>query len=251
MVIMSRQSNIGSPVPSPMDIDTPDGSIWGVELRDNETQYSYQWNENQLRLITAHREYYYEMLSFVHELEKDGPGGKAMPKKPKGNLSRLLGDHKQMSKLLSGKDLHEYLVEKIATKAQVSCPRVSEVEHFTSLEGMLNNLKSGYEGLKKLNSATIAACIDYGDWLNIALELHNIEKLAGKISVTWKEWLEANVGIQDSYARKLREVAKLLGKYPRFRTLGLSFSEIYQRRRQIQAMLMTNSDLAQYWQQAN
>ena len=85
----------------------------------------------------------------------------------------------------------------------------------------------------------------------MAFELHSIEKLAGKISVTWKEWLEENVGIQDSYARKLREIAKTLGKYPRFRTLGLSFSEVYQHRKQIQGMLITNSTVAQYWQQAN
>ena len=134
-----------------------------------------------------------------------------------------------MSKLLSGKDLHEYLVEKRVTQDKVTCPKVSDAGLFTNLENILEHLKSGYKGLKKQNSGTIAVCIDYGDWLNVAFELHYTEKLAGKISVTWKEWLEANAGIQDSYARKLREIAKLLGKYARFRTLGLPFSEIYQR----------------------
>jgi len=231
-----------------MDIDTPDGSTFGADLTDNET---HQWNEEQQQLIHAHREYHCEMIAFLHELEKDGPGGKAMPKKPKGDLSRLLGDHKQMSKVLSGKGLQEYLVGKIVTKDKVTCPKVSDAGLFTSLENMLEPLKSGYKGLKKQNSAAIAVCIDYGDWLNVAFELHYTEKLAGKISVTWKEWLEANVGIHDSYARKLREVAELLGKFPRFRTLGLPFNEIYQRRKQIKAMLKTDNSVAQYWQQAN
>jgi len=253
VVIMSRQSNNGSPVPSPIDIDTPDGSILGADLTDNETQYTYQWNEKQQQLINDYKKYHYEMMFFVDELEKDGPEGKSinMPKKPKGDLSRLLGDHKQMSKLLSGKHLHKYLVEKRATQDIVTCPKVSDFGLFTSLENILEYLKSGYEGLKKQNSTSIAVCIDYGDWLNVAFQLHYIEKLAGKISVTWKEWLKANVDIQDSYARKLREVAELLGKYPKFRTLGLPFSEIYQRRKQIKAMLETDRNVAQYWQQAN
>lgn len=219
---------------------------------DNVTQYTYQWGKQQQELIQAHREYYYEMMFFVERLEEKGPEGIDMPKKPKGDLGRLLGDRKQMSKkVLSGEDLHEYLIGKRATQDIVTCPKVSDAGPFTNLENILEHLKSGYKGLKKQNSNTIAVCIDYGDWLNVAFELHSIEKLAGKISVTWKEWLEANVSIQESYARKLREIEKLLGKYPRFRTLGLPFSEIYKHRKQIQAMLITDSSVAQYWQQAN
>ena len=69
-----------------------------------------------------------------------------------------------MSKLLSGKDVQKYLVEKIVTKDEVTCPKVSDAGQFTSLEKMLEHLKSGYKGLKKKqNSNTIAVCIDYGD----------------------------------------------------------------------------------------
>ena len=38
VVIMS------SPIPSPMNIE---GSIWGADLTDNETQYTFEWNEEQ------------------------------------------------------------------------------------------------------------------------------------------------------------------------------------------------------------
>lgn len=248
---MSKQSNLGSAPPSPIDIDTPDGSIFGADLTDNETQYTHQWNEQQQQLINAHRNYHYEMMFFVDMLEKEGPGDKVIPKPPKAGLKSLLGDRKKESKLLFGQDLQKYLAEKIVTMDEVTCPKVSDAGIFTNLQDMLKHLKSGYKVLKKQTSVTLAVCIDYGDWLNVAFELHYIEKLAGKMSVTWKEWLEVNVGIQDSYARKLREVAKLLCKYPRFRSLGLSFSEIYQRRKQIQSLLTTDNNAAQYWQQAN
>ena len=204
---MSKQSNLGSAPPSPIDIDTPDGSIFGADLRDNETQYTHQWNEQQQQLINAHRNYHYEMMLFVDMLEKEGPGDKVIPKPPKAGLKSLLGDRKKESKLLFGQDLQKYLAEKIVTKDEVTCPKVSDAGLFTNLQGILEHLKSGYDLLKKQNSLCLAASLDYGEWLNMAFELYSLEKMAGKITVTWKEWLEATVGIQDSYARKLREVA--------------------------------------------
>jgi hypothetical protein len=245
-------SNFGSPIPSPIDIDTPDSSILGVDIGvDNMTQYPHQWDEKQLETIQDYSEYYYNMLFYVEDLEKEGPVGKVLPKKPKGDLKSLLGENKKVTKSLSGQELHKYLVTKVTTNEPATCPKVSEVGTFTSLENILDNLKSGYKMLKKQNAVTLDASIDYGDWLNVAFELHSLEKLANKITLTWKEWLEANVGIQDSYARKLREIAKTLGKYPHFRKLGLSFSEVYQRRKQIQSLLTTDKNAALYWQQAN
>ena len=191
------------------------------------------------------------MLYFAEDLEKDGPTGKSLPQIPRENLKSLLGANSKVSKLLSGQDLHKYLVQNLATQDPVNCPKVSGAGLFTSLESILNNLKSGYALLRKQNSLSLSASLDYGEWLNLAFELHSTEKLAGKITGTWKEWLEGNVGIQDSYARKLREIAKLLGKYPRFRTVGLSFSEIYKHRKQVQGMLITDSTLAQFWQETN
>ena len=47
--------------------------------------------------------------------------------------------------------------------------------------------------------------------------------------------------------KKLREVAKLLQNYSRFQNVGISFSEIYQRKEQITNLLHTNSIAACYW----
>jgi hypothetical protein len=231
-----------------MDIQTPDGSILGA---DNGTQYTYPWDEKQRQLIDDHKAYHYEMMFFVEDLEKNGPTGNyEQPKKPKGDLQALLGDRRKRPNLLSGQDLHKYLVQNTAKKdPSVSCPRVFEVGLFPNLESILKNLQAGYKMLKHANSISLSASLDYGDWLIVAFALYNNEKQDGKVLGTWKEWLEENVGIQDSYARKLREIAKLLDKYPRFRTLGLSFSEVYSRRKQIENMLKLDRSVAQYWQQ--
>ncbi len=120
---------------------------------------------------------------------------------------------------------------------------------FTNLESVLDGLKSGYKIIKKQNSVSLSAILDYGDWLNIAFHFHSTEKQQGKSLLNWKEWLDRSVGIQDSYARKIRETSKLLGNFPRFRLLGLPFSEVYLRRKEIESMLVSDRRVAQYWQE--
>ena len=63
----------------------------------------------------------------------------------------------------------------------------------------------------------------------------------------WQEWLTVNVGICPRYSQKLREVAKSVQKYSRFQNVGISFSEVYQRKEQITNLLQTNSIATCYW----
>jgi len=65
-------------------------------------------------------------------------------------------------------------------------------------------------------------------------------KFTGRRMVQFKQWIVANVGISDGYARKLRRVSEILGQYRRFRKLGLPFSEVYSRVRDIENLLLSN-----------
>jgi len=146
--------------------------------------------------------------------------------------------------------MHDYLCRNLISPTE-NCPTVSQQrqqgQQFASLEDVLTFLQNGYKIVKIQNSNTLSAYIDYGEWLNIAYELHYIDKLSGKITDTWKQWLAKHVGIQESYARKLREINKLLHHYPHFKYLGLSFSEVYRRRKEIQSMLVLNDVAELYW----
>lgn len=230
-----------------MSVSTPDVTK-SVTI---ETQYTYPWEDQEIIILNEHRQYHLDMLKYIKDLKHNGPSGLVLPKKPKVDIKLFLPNNKKKSKLLSGHDLHKYLVKNIVTSNKGIPLTVSEAGEnlFTSLENMIDNLKIAYKFLQNQNCSTLCTCLDFGEWLNIAFELHNIEKQAGKINSTWKEWLETNVGIQDSYARKLREITKILGNYPRFRKLGLSFSEIYNRRKQIQGMLITYCTVSEYWKQ--
>ena len=113
---------------------------------------------------------------------------------------------------------------------------------------MRDYLKSGYAVLQKHQSNIVSASIDYGDWLNAAYALHFSQKASGKISSTWKEWLEKEIGIADSHARKLREIARMLSRFPGMRKVGISFNEIYYRRKHILNMLETDQTISTFWQ---
>jgi len=161
----------------------------------------------------------------------------------------LRGDKKKSNKLI-GRELHHYLVESCVALGDVSCPKLNEVGVTTSLSTIKNYLVSGYEELKKSNCTALAVSIDYGDWLNVAFELHYNETQAGLRTYSWKEWVKTKVGIGDSYAQKLLTISDVFGKYTGFRKLGLSLSEVYGHTRAIKSLLTTDAGAAAYWRTA-
>ncbi len=207
------------------------------------------WTEKQREDIKAWKKYGADLMVYCEELLENGYSLNSEPKKPTVSLGSLVNGKKTKSTtLLVGDKLHAYLLQHIIKDKPVTFDASGT---FKSLCDIQHHLKCGFEFVKQQNSSTLCASIDYGYWLNIAFDLHTREKIAGNIKGTWKEWLETNVGIQDSYARKLRAVATLLQDYPRFRQLGLTFSEVYQHRKQIQEMLQGDCGVAEYWSYAS
>ena len=170
-------------------------------------------------------------------------------KKPKPGYKSLLFKNKKKSTKLVGQELHEYLIKNCITSDIATCPLIHQVGIFKSLEDIKVHLISGYQLLKRENSNTIANSIDYGDWLNVAFELHSMEQQSGKVLVPWEKWINENVGIVASYGRKLRKISEVIGKYPRFRKLSLPTSEAYNLINQIKGLLWTVCNAAAYWQQ--
>ena len=215
---------------------------------NNETQYAYPyWMEAEQTVINEHRIYNYEMMFFIEKLQQEGPEV-VPPKKPKTSLNTIIKNKRTQEHNL---DLHGYLCRNLVDLSQpVQCPTVSEQiqkQGQLFLEDTITFLQAGCTLVKAENAKLLKTYIEYGIWLNCAFELHYLEKITGKITDTWKQWLEMHVDIKESYARKLREISKLLCNYPRFQYLGLSFSEVYRRRREIQNMLTINATAEAYW----
>ena len=222
----------------PQDINTPEGSVSG----------RYEWDDDELDLIGKHRQYAYEYITFLNDLENEGPDGKVLPKIPKPGIKSLL-ENKRKTDGLFGVKLHEYLIKNLVnTDESHECPTVDQVS-CTNLEQIKPFLVSGFKLLKANTRRALSSSIHYGAWLEEAYQLHYLEKESSKRHDSWQDYIKKNIGIQDSYARKLRDVHKIVKNYPRFLKLGLSFSEVYRRKNKIDNMLKLDKNIAQYWKQ--
>jgi len=229
---------------SPMCID--DDQLLG----EHSGTQVYNWSDEQLEIITEHRQYIKGMEMFLKDIEITGPDGKKIPKKPTRDIATLLNNNRKASDKLSGVKLNDYLQKNI-TKTNVIfilLPSVSEVNPKT-LNDALKHLKTGYESLRESTKKNLCVSLDYGIWLNKAFALFSVENMGN--AITWKEWIAKEIGIQDSYARKLRKVATALGQYARFRDLALSFSEVYTRLKEIECMLASDNEIAEYWKHSS
>ena len=92
---------------------------------------------------------------------------------------------------------------------------------------MLVHLKRGHAILQRANSQDVDAAMAYGAWLEKAFVLFMADRRTQSSEQTWKEFLENEVGMEDSYARKLREIYKDFRAFPKIAKLGIHFSELY------------------------
>ena len=123
---------------------------------------------------------------------------------------------------------------------------------YDSPEDLFRILQAGYSILQTQNSNALANYLDYGEILIEAYKMW--DKLLRKHPdrrqrITWKDWIEKNIGITDGYARELREWSKLFSGYTKFRQLGISFKELYHMKDRISYHLRTNEGFAQFWRQ--
>ena len=232
-----------------MDIDTPDGSVSG-DYTSSETQYEYPWPEKVWQDVKEYKRWLDDEWQRVELFQYCGPSGEPWPKKPRVDFKKWDETSKKDSKLLCGQELHNYLVANCAISDEVGWPE-TPVDGFSSLEKMKAHLKAGWEQLKQYNKRTLGFHLFYGQGLNQAFAQHELEKDQEKTDSSWEEWLKENVGISAPQGRKMRDVARLLEPYPGFLRLGLSFSEVYNRRKQIKIMLETPAQQwGNYWRQA-
>ena len=156
-----------------------------------------------------------------------------------------------------GKELNDYIVKHLVqTPGSFSVIlKVKDISsvYLSNLDEVKKCLQTGYQALKRQMSATLACYLDFGEWLDLAFDLYELHRLANKqeeVVKTWKDWLRINVGICDRYARQLREISKLLAKYPKFRSLAIPFSQLWRIGRGIDFMLKYDRTIATFWAQS-
>ena len=75
----------------------------GPIFRDVDTPTMHMWGESEREIIASHRRYHLNMLSFLDNLELNGPADQILPSKPKVSINALLGIA-----------LHKYLLQNMS-----------------------------------------------------------------------------------------------------------------------------------------
>jgi len=89
--------------------------------------------------------------------------------------------------------------------------------------------------------------ICFGNVLQEFYHYWKAEKEKGNIYRTWKDWLQENIEISDSHARKKRELAAIIGKYSNFQYLSILFNEMYSKKNDIESMLFRYPEVQKFW----
>ena len=108
MVIMSTNSFVPF---EDVVVNTPGGSL----------EDCFDSDKKQKKIIYEHRQYHLAMMHFLHNLERNGPGGSDMLKRPKADPPSLLGN-KNPSNKLYGVELQKYLIKSLLSKDVVNQP---------------------------------------------------------------------------------------------------------------------------------
>ena len=204
----------------------------------------FQWNAKNKKMIREHYAYHYEFLLAINKLENDGPNEVVFPKKPKGRLESLMEVETEKT-ILSGEDLHVYMQKHLVLNPTPYCPELDRI--FPDLQTMEPFLQSGYEGLTANSSSSLVCHMEFGRYLCQAFQLFQQQKYGPHIKESWADYLDANIGISDTYAKQLRYVAEKFFGYKKFHSLGLSFAEVYRLRKQIENMLALYPEINQFW----
>jgi hypothetical protein len=218
------------------------------QTEDKDTQFEFVWNEKQRTVIDEYRTYFYESLMTLEAMNRKGPDGILFPKKPKSNLGQLL-DEKPEKLIMSAFELNDLLEKQLVTdEGYFSTILQVSPTYLDNLENLKPYLQSGYKALTKMNKKTLASNLDFGEMLNVAFELFEIQKLGGKIMGTWKDWVQTNIGISDRYERQLREISRILTNHKKFRQLGMTIDELRKIKAPIEFHLKTDPQFAKLWQ---
>ena len=204
-------------------------------------QPSSTWSEEEVAIIQQHRDFHVKMAEYCDDLLARGRRGKEKPKPPPISLQVVLKGGFVKDTKMTPEQLHHYLC---AHEKEAYNTTTWTAEFTRSLQSIEQNLSEGYKYIQFVNNGCLGIFLSYGEQLNMAYTL--FLKSTEKEVFTWKDWLRIQVGIDDSYARKLRKVARELCHYPRFKKIYMPFSEVYKNINTISTMLL-DPEIHRYW----
>ena len=155
----------------------------------------------------------------------------------------------QPLKELWGDELHFRLKNMLVSVTSEANEKISAPEHMDitfescTFDGIKCYLASGNKKLNMKKVEMLQSSLNYGKWLALA---YGKFQSNGKLNDEWARWLFIYVGISESYAWQLQELAEKFYQYPQFHYLPITVSDLYEIRENIEHML-TIPHIANYW----
>lgn len=217
------------------------------------TKNMKQWTKNESNQLRETIKWCEDLKTyFEKQLNLSPESMEEHPKPPENRFTRKIFANKMKKtsqknntsgkKQLKGAELSSYL-----KKFYDSNPIVQEIginDLGRNLEEIAENLKKAY---KSVEYKTLKSYFELGGFMCIAKARFDELKILSKLRETWAEWVEKNAGMSPIYCRRVRQLYKLLYKFPKLQNLkGISFNEICKRHSSIQSALK-NTSIASDW----
>ena len=221
------------------------------DLLQPSTSSGVCWTREQRLTLQENLVFHQGMILDLENIQKQGPTGKLpkLPTRPKRKLANLYGGKTKKAKTtMTPGELHEYLMSKIVDIRMKVRKEVFFEQNITSLKSAIEKLREGYRQITRQEATSMAFNLNYGCLLELVFKIFEAERKKTNSEQTWDEWLKENVGISSTYSRRLREIARLLEPYKsKFSTVGLSFYEIFNMKKELHAMFDHSEEIRNYW----
>jgi len=222
-----------------------------------------KWTEDDKKTLMDYIHYHTNCIEFVNKCWASGITTEKPPKKPEGDLEKLVKKgRKRKGKMPSNSE----------TPAKVKKNSISQMnddEFIVFLEGKIvkdievvsttvrmpyrdlgdvaKHLNSWHEKVEKEECALLRNHLQFGQYITGAKDFFDAEKIQKKTSETWAAWVNNNTRFKAAYARKHKEVSALVLRYPKLARLAVSFTELYKMKNRIKAVFAKNAAVGDLW----
>ena len=218
--------------------------ITSTPSRKRSTPSASRENDNRKKACLQWLTYINEMIVYTKRIERQDVYNLVKPQRPGIAFPDPVKKASKLNLQLTGRNLHKYL----------RSPLVNNDELVFSLEILRENadleevkaiLIRANIALRSANKHLLAMFIETGINFERAFEMHQAEKKNGLIPY-WEHWIKEFAHLGKSQVSRLRQISRLLAPYPKFKQLGVSITEIFERRNYIQHTLQYEN-IANEW----
>ena len=209
-----------------------------------------QFTTDELKTMNQCKHHANIVIEALNELEQTGSTKhQFLPAFPRKKLLDIMCGSESQSKPLLGTELHVYLQSKIVylDGDDFVIPDVVDINLNTTMDQIATYLKNSVLTLNNNRGRILHASFRFGKILKECQYVYNLYKGAGRVNVTWCEFLKQTINISNSYAHQLITLYDLFGTFPKMHRLYLPVTELYRRRNEIQYMLLSDAECKRFW----